>query len=112
MISYSETNYLLLGPLQIIFTLDRLFLLKRDMLYFFRAGQVDQLLALKMTSYLSVETDYLPWDAANDLFRYVDDMLSRTPTYGDFQTYVHHRVLPLYQKVGWSEKPGEAHLDK
>ena len=50
-----------------------------------KSGMLDYETALSLTSYLSKETEYIPWSAALSGLSYVNKMLKRTPAYGDFK---------------------------
>ena len=46
---------------------------------------IDQLLALRMTTYLQNEIDFLPWNTAINNLEYIREMLGRTGLYGLFE---------------------------
>ncbi|XP_013400083.2 putative aminopeptidase-2 [Lingula anatina] len=73
---------------------------------------VDIELAMQTTKYLSKETEYIPWEAALLNVGYLDIMMSKTQHYGNYQKYMLHQILPLYNRVGWEDTggPGE-HLE-
>ena len=50
-----------------------------------RAGHLDMGVALQTVEYLDKEIGYVPWRAAKRELGYVNDMLSRTELYGQFQ---------------------------
>ena len=56
-----------------------------DALNLARNGLLRYELALQVTSYLHSETEYIPWAAALTGLRYIEEMLKRTPAYGDFK---------------------------
>ncbi|XP_028286018.1 aminopeptidase N-like [Parambassis ranga] len=81
-----------------------------------RARLVSTSLALRTTSYLSQETDYMPWQSALDSLQYYYLMLDRTEVYQPMQNYVKQQVTPLFlhfKKVtsDWSRVP-EKHTDQ
>lgn len=53
----------------------------------YRAQLVSTSLALRTTSYLSVETEYMPWQSALDNLHYYYLMLDRTEVYQPMQVY-------------------------
>ena len=55
------------------------------MFVFFRAEELEVTVALDTLDYLNGEQDYVPWAAAKRELKYVDDMLSSTEEYGEFQ---------------------------
>ncbi len=50
-----------------------------------RAGRLDYELALGVTGYMDKETEYIAWNSALSGFSYIDNMLKRTPAYGEFK---------------------------
>ncbi|KAM7396134.1 hypothetical protein PAMP_019202 [Pampus punctatissimus] len=61
-----------------------------------RAQLVSTTLALRTTSYLSVETEYMPWQSALDNLQYYYLMLDRTEVYQPMQDYMKKLVTPLF----------------
>ncbi|XP_070828039.1 aminopeptidase N-like [Chaetodon trifascialis] len=61
-----------------------------------RAQLVSTILALRTTSYLSVETEYMPWQSALDNLHYYDLMLDDTDVYQPMQDYIRNLVTPLF----------------
>ncbi|XP_076590003.1 aminopeptidase N-like [Chaetodon auriga] len=61
-----------------------------------RAQLVSTTLALRTTSYLSMETEYMPWQAALDNLHYYDLMLDDTEVYQPMQDYIRKLVTPLF----------------
>ena len=53
-----------------------------DALNLARAGILDYPTALKVTEYLTEETDFIPWSSAISGFLYLEDMLKRTSGFG------------------------------
>ncbi|XP_069580564.1 aminopeptidase Ey-like [Brachyistius frenatus] len=81
-----------------------------------RAQLVSTTLALRMTSYLSEETEYLPWQSALDNLDYYYLMLDRTEVYQPLQDYVKKQVTPLFlyfknMTSDWSRVP-DRHTDQ
>jgi len=76
-----------------------------------KSGMLDYEVALSLTAYLGHETEYIPWKAALSGLSYINTMLKRTASYGDFKRYMLQLVTPLYTRLGSSPKPGEGHLD-
>lgn len=52
-----------------------------------RAQLVPTTLALRSTSYLSMETEYMPWQSALDNLQYYYLMLDHTAVYQPMQVY-------------------------
>ena len=50
-----------------------------------KSGMLDYEVALSLTAYLGHETEYIPWKAALSGLSYINTMLKRTASYGDFK---------------------------
>ncbi|XP_068169617.1 aminopeptidase N-like isoform X2 [Antennarius striatus] len=61
-----------------------------------RAQMISTTLALRTTSYLSLETEYMPWQSALDNLHYYYLMLDRTKVYQPMQDYMKKTVTPLF----------------
>uniref|UniRef100_A0A4W6F952 Aminopeptidase n=1 Tax=Lates calcarifer TaxID=8187 RepID=A0A4W6F952_LATCA len=61
-----------------------------------RAQLVSTTLALKTTSYLLMETEYIPWQSALDNLHYYYLMLDCTEVYQPMQDYIKKLVTPLF----------------
>ncbi|XP_033100895.1 aminopeptidase N-like isoform X2 [Anneissia japonica] len=68
-----------------------------------RAGLLDQVTALGLTTFLKNELSYLPWEATLTVMGYVQDMFSRYEGYGALETYMRDLTLNLYNSVGWND---------
>uniref|UniRef100_A0A671PND6 Aminopeptidase n=1 Tax=Sinocyclocheilus anshuiensis TaxID=1608454 RepID=A0A671PND6_9TELE len=68
---------------------------------FSRAGYLPQNVPLQMISYLSQETEFLPWHAASRALYQLDKLLDRTEDHSLFSDYVLRQVEPKYHKLGW-----------
>uniref|UniRef100_A0A8C1PCZ0 Aminopeptidase n=2 Tax=Cyprinus carpio TaxID=7962 RepID=A0A8C1PCZ0_CYPCA len=66
-----------------------------------RAGYLPQNVPLQMISYLSQETEFLPWHAASRALYQLDKLLDRTEDHSLFSDYVLTQVEPKYLKLGW-----------
>ncbi|KAG7523067.1 aminopeptidase N-like [Solea senegalensis] len=70
-----------------------------------RAQLVSTTLALRTTSYLQGETEYIPWQSALNNLHYYDLMLDRTEVYQPMQEYMKTLVTPLFfyfKKETWN----------
>uniref|UniRef100_A0A3Q1EKQ9 Aminopeptidase n=1 Tax=Acanthochromis polyacanthus TaxID=80966 RepID=A0A3Q1EKQ9_9TELE len=81
-----------------------------------RAQLVSTTLALRTTSYLSLETDFMPWQSALDNLNYYYLMLDRTEAYQPMQNYLKKQVTPLFMHFknltsDWTHVP-EGHTDQ
>ncbi|XP_016346696.1 thyrotropin-releasing hormone-degrading ectoenzyme-like, partial [Sinocyclocheilus anshuiensis] len=66
-----------------------------------RAGYLPQNVPLQTISYLSQETEFLPWHAASRALYQLDKLLDRTEDHSLFSHYVLRQVEPKYHKLGW-----------
>lgn len=62
--------------------------------FFCRAKMVSTTLALRTTSYLSLETEYMPWQSALDNLQYFFLMLDRTDVYPPMQVHLFSSSSP------------------
>ncbi|KAF1387135.1 hypothetical protein PFLUV_G00102120 [Perca fluviatilis] len=81
-----------------------------------RAQMVSSPLALNTTLYLSVETEYIPWQSALDNLDYYYLMLDRTEVYQPMQDYIKKLVTPLFlyyknMTSDWTRVP-DRHTDQ
>nr|CAD7453868.1 unnamed protein product [Timema tahoe] len=85
-----------------------------DSLNLARAGILDYATALSVTSYLSKESDYIPWASAFTAFSLLDRRLkgAADEDYQLFKNYVLNLIGDLYNTLGFDEKPTDHHLDK
>jgi len=83
-----------------------------DALNLARGGFLDYNTALKTTEYLKSEMDYIPWKSALTGFVYLEDMMKRTPGFGDLKTYLIGTLQPLYERLGFEEKPEDTFFDE
>lgn len=61
---------------------------------------------------MTEETDFLPWRSALNRISYFIDMLDSTAAYGDFEQYLVKLIKPIYNKLGWEQKPSDTFLDR
>jgi len=77
-----------------------------------RGGLLDYNVALATTEYLEMEEDFIPWKAAIGGFTYLKSMIKRSAGYGDLKAYLLSALQPLYDRLGFFERPGETYLDE
>jgi len=77
-----------------------------------RAGLLDYPTALATSQYLSLEQDYIPWEAALTGFEYLENMMKRSSGWGRLQAYMLNELQPLYDRLGFEERPNEDFLDE
>ncbi|XP_014827880.1 PREDICTED: aminopeptidase N-like [Poecilia mexicana] len=81
-----------------------------------RAQLLSTTLALRTTSYLSKETEYMPWQSALNNLNYFYLMLDQTEVYEPMQEYFRKQVTPLFLYFrnitsNWTKVP-EKHTDQ
>ena len=91
-VNYDTNNWkLIVSQLKrkhdVISTINRATLID-DALDFARAGRLSYDIAMDVNSYLSQETEYVPWYSALNNLGYIKNMLSRTEAYGAFKVRV------------------------
>ncbi|XP_072020377.1 aminopeptidase N-like [Amphiura filiformis] len=72
-----------------------------------RSGEISQIRALSLTTYLDKEMDYVPWQATLSVMAYIRDMFSRYSGYGPLEKYMLQKITPLYNFVGWEDDPND-----
>ncbi|XP_065130822.1 thyrotropin-releasing hormone-degrading ectoenzyme-like [Paramisgurnus dabryanus] len=72
-----------------------------------RAGYLPQNIPLQFISYLSQESEFLPWHAASGALYQLDKLLDRTEDHSLFSDYVLKQVSPKYHKMGWPTSSSE-----
>ncbi|XP_068233228.1 aminopeptidase N-like [Palaemon carinicauda] len=83
-----------------------------DALNLARAGVLDYPTALTTSSYLSNETEYVPWSSALDSLGYLRNMFERSAGYGPLRNYLMSLLEPLYNSVGFEDSETDHHLTK
>ncbi|CAH2076272.1 unnamed protein product, partial [Iphiclides podalirius] len=81
---------------------DRAHLLN-DVFALAEARAVPYELALNLTTYLNVETDYVPWDTAASIFNKLSDRLLSSDSHNALRNYVQKLVEPLYSQQTWTK---------
>nr|XP_019935919.1 PREDICTED: aminopeptidase Ey-like isoform X1 [Paralichthys olivaceus] len=81
-----------------------------------RANIVNANLALRTTTFLSKEVEYVPWEAARRNLNYFFLMFDRSEVYGPMQAYLKKQVTPLFNyfrtlTADWTKIP-ENHTDQ
>ncbi|KAM9366568.1 aminopeptidase N-like [Symphorus nematophorus] len=81
-----------------------------------RAKIVSTTLALRTTTYLSKERDYIPWESTLKNLNYFILMFDRTEVYGALQTYLKRKIQPLFEHFraitnNWTKVP-TGHTDQ
>ncbi|XP_064105983.1 aminopeptidase N-like [Macrobrachium nipponense] len=95
----------------VIHTINRAQILD-DALNLARAGLLDYPTALRTSSYLSNETEYVPWSSALQCFSYLKNMFERSAGYGPLRDYLLSLIAPLYNSVGFEDNEADQHLTK
>ncbi|XP_043957775.1 aminopeptidase Ey-like [Gambusia affinis] len=81
-----------------------------------KANIVETTLALRMTTFLNKEVEYMPWETARRNLNYFFLMFDRSELYGPMQAYIKKQVTPLFHyfqdlTVNWTKMP-EKHTDQ
>lgn len=71
------------------------------MFFIFRAKLISTTLALRTTSYLSMETEYMPWQSALDSLQYYFLMLDRTDVFHPMQVLLMSEFLEPFPQSLW-----------
>lgn len=80
-----------------------------DLFNLARAGVIDYDLALDILSYLSTETNYLPWTAAFNGYNYL--MIRLGINTGSFGAYIRDLTSKAYEQLGFEQKSNDTTLD-
>ncbi|XP_045768463.1 glutamyl aminopeptidase isoform X2 [Maniola jurtina] len=59
--------------------------------------------ALDLSTYLNVESDFVPWEAATSIFATLSGRLTNTPAFDNLEKYVQSLVKPFYEKQPWEK---------
>ncbi|XP_032514950.2 aminopeptidase A-like isoform X2 [Danaus plexippus] len=57
--------------------------------------------ALNLSAYLDVETDYVPWETASSIFSELSDRLLNTTAHDHLEVYIQKIIKPLYDTRSW-----------
>ncbi|XP_027019984.1 aminopeptidase N isoform X2 [Tachysurus fulvidraco] len=81
-----------------------------------RASIININLALRVTKYLSMEREYIPWEAALRSLSSLFDVFERNEVYGPMQAYLRKQVKPLFDHFtsvtsNWTTVPA-GHTDQ
>ena len=74
------------------------------------ASQLEYSVALDLSTYLSKELDYVPWQVGRSHLNAIKNLLYYTDLYRDFATYTRSLFDSIYTEVGWDV--GTDHLRK
>ena len=77
-----------------------------DALSLARASLLPYPTALQLTDYLGAELDYVPWAAAISSLRYLENMFSSQPGFGQLRAFLLRTLQPVVQRLGLEERPG------
>ncbi|CAF1156557.1 unnamed protein product [Didymodactylos carnosus] len=72
-----------------------------------RAGIVPASLIFDILKYATKEQKYIVWERILSGASYIEQMLSNTPTYDLFKSYMTDLILPIYDSLTWTEQPNE-----
>ena len=66
----------------------------------------------EIISYLSKESEYLPWNTAIKKLGYYTGILDSTNAFGNYEKFVLDLITPLFNKLGWTESASDNWFDK
>ncbi|GFO19876.1 aminopeptidase n [Plakobranchus ocellatus] len=75
-----------------------------------RSGHLTMETALKTLKYINNETSYIVWKAASSHLNYLSGMLSLTPAFGAFQSFVKDKLAQPLETLGMTNA-GSSHSD-
>lgn len=116
-VNYDESNWKLLikalnsDRFEDIHVVNRAQLID-DSLNFAFDGYSSYEIAFDVLSYLSRETDYVPWKAAANNLDKLDTLLKGQPLQANFRRLIHHLLRKMYIFYGLENKSGENSMDK
>jgi len=90
--------------------LDRLGLLD-DLFALIQAGQVPTVQVLKLLDAFRTEDNYTVLHSCSSNLQKIQLLLSHTDFGADFDTFCIKLLSPIAEKLGWTPKEGESHLD-
>lgn len=82
-----------------------------DSLSMARAGRVKYSVPLGIMNYLSKETDYIPWVAANRGLSLMNRLLTSTTSNENYQNFVRKSIAAMFNKLGVNLIANEPKLD-
>ncbi|XP_044735746.1 aminopeptidase N-like isoform X2 [Chrysoperla carnea] len=78
-----------------------------------RANQLNYSIALDMLKQIpKTQFSYLGWKTVIDQLNYLYNMLAFSPSFGNFQTFIHTIVQGTYSRFDFDEKPEDPHIIK
>ncbi|KAF2365600.1 ERAP1-like C-terminal domain, partial [Trinorchestia longiramus] len=83
-----------------------------DALTLARAGNLEYDVPLGLISYLNHETEFVPWDASLKNMNYLEQMFTRTGSYGQLKHYLLDLLVPLYDAVGFDDSADDSQLEQ
>ncbi|XP_034826979.1 glutamyl aminopeptidase isoform X1 [Maniola hyperantus] len=89
------------GPEQLTIS-DRAHLLN-DIFALAESKMVPYAVALDLSTYLNVESDFVPWETATSIFATLSERLTNTPAHDNLEKYVQGLVKPFYEKQTWEK---------
>lgn len=78
-----------------------------------RSGHLNVTVALDLSRYLALETDYVPWQIALSCLGYIGDILETRPEFSYFTTYLQHLLKNLLKgQQSDLQRDDTSHIDK
>ena len=116
-VNYDEENWKALTNILMLDATDKISPINRaqlidDVLHMARTNRVNYTLAFELVQYLSIEEDFLPWEAALKSLSYVYDRLdSDEETKELVQSFIVSILGQRYDKLGFETGDKDEHLD-
>jgi aminopeptidase N len=83
-----------------------------DAYTFARVNQVPYSTVFGLLEYLSHELDYAPWTPASRALTAIDRRMASLESYHHFQSFVHHKVQPLFESLGVQNLNNDTYFDR
>ncbi len=75
-----------------------------DIFGFAQNGMLEVTKPFELISYLTHETEYLPWMVAIERLRFISDMLESSDFYQNLEEYLIKLIRPIYNRLSWKDK--------
>lgn len=115
-VNYDPNNWELL-TVQLVQDLNKIPLLNRaqlldDAFNLAQAGIIEYAIAMRLSSYLSKELDYVPWVTALKNFKFLLTRYYNKPTYDLLKNYILSLMSNVIKDVGFDEQANESYINK
>lgn len=83
-----------------------------DAFHLARAKKIDYGILFNLMNYLSMETDYIPWLAANRASISLNRWLSGSKVYADYNEFMRKNIEPIFSRLGVKLIENEPRFDR